>query len=58
MNEKQARRLLPQTVVMWGNDKNDLGTVTQLGISGFFVRWANGKEGWIDYRDAKSVSVR
>lgn len=58
MNIKQARQLLPLTIVMRDNDPNEIGTVTQQGISGFYVRWQNGDEGWIDYRDAKNISIR
>lgn len=58
MNEKQARNLLPWTVVMWDNDPKQLGTVRELDINGFFVAWADGQSGWIDYKDAKKISIR
>lgn len=58
MTEKQARELLRNTVVIWNNDPDDLGTVRKLSSTAFFVDWANGQDGWVDYRDAKKISVR
>ena len=58
MTTKEAKRLLPRTVVMWNNDPSDMGTVLELGTDGFYVRWENGESGWIAYDAAESVSVR
>jgi hypothetical protein len=57
MNEQEAKRLLPQAVVMWDNDPDDAGTVREVGYSGFAVDWANGQRGWIDFKDAERVSL-
>lgn len=58
MTVKEARALLLGTVVMWDNDPSDLGTVRKLGPNGFYIDWANGQQGWIDYQDAKKISIR
>ena len=58
MNEKQARQLLPGTIVMWDNDPADLGTVREIGIGGALVDWENGQAGWIDYKGFEKVSIR
>jgi len=58
MTIKEAKRLLLGTVVMWNDDPSDLGTVRKLGPNGFYVVWANGQQGWIDYRGAKKISIR
>ena len=58
MTAKQAKQLLTNTVIMWNNNPNDLGTVREVGYSGFLVDWANGQKEWIDFKDAKKVSIR
>jgi hypothetical protein len=58
MTTEEARRLLPETVVMWDGNPNDLGTVVKFNFSGFYVDWADGQRGWIDYKDAEKVSIR
>lgn len=58
MTPKQARQLLLYTVVKWDDNPNDLGIVIEISSSGFFVRWENGAEGWIDFMDAKRISLR
>lgn len=58
MTEKEARRLLVGTVVMWDGDKEDLGTVRKLIANGFYVDWANGQHGWIDFQDAQKIEIR
>ena len=58
MTPKEAKQLLKNTVVRWNNDPNDMGTVLELGLSGFLVDWENGQRGWIDYKDAQRVSIR
>ena len=58
MTPKEAKQLLKNTVVRWNNDPNDMGTVLELGPSGFLVDWENGQRGWIDYKDAQRVSIR
>jgi len=58
MTAKEAKQLLVGTVVMWDNDPDDLGTVRKLNPNGFYVDWQNGQCGWIDYRDAKKISIR
>jgi hypothetical protein len=55
MNSKQAQLLMVNEVVMWNDDKDDLGTVRQISPSGFFVDWANGQQGWIDFHDAAQI---
>lgn len=58
MTTKEAKRLLIGTVVMWEDNPSDLGTVRKLNPNGFYVDWENGQRGWIDYRDAKKISIR
>ncbi len=59
MNEKKARLLLPGTVVMWDKNQNDLGMVREVRLNGFFVDWENTDHPeWIDYRNAKKISIR
>jgi len=57
MSTNEAKRLLKMTAVMWDNNPDDLGMVLEIGSNGFFVDWENGQRGWIDYRDAKRVSL-
>lgn len=58
MTAKQARQLLPGTIVMQANNPNDLGTVRAVGPGGIFVDWENGPRGWIAFENAKAISVR
>jgi hypothetical protein len=58
MTTKEAKRLLIGTVVMWDGDKDDLGTVRKLSDAAFYVDWANGQRGWIDFRDASKIAIR
>jgi len=58
MTAKQAKNLLPGTIVVWNGDKEDLGTVRQISGDGFYVDWENGQRGWIDFRDAKRIEIR
>jgi len=57
MTTKDAKRLLKMTVVIWDNDPADSGVVLELGPAGFFVDWANGQRGWIDYKDAQRINL-
>ena len=57
MTEKEARQLLPQTVVEWDNDPKDLGTVLEIGKNGFSVNWADGEQNWIAFSNAEKVSI-
>lgn len=58
MTEKQARNLLPMTVIMRDGDNAKMGTVKILGVNKFLVDWACGHLEWIDYKNAKNVSMR
>lgn len=58
MTAKEARKLLPGTVVMWDKNPDDLGTVRDIGRYSFYVDWANGQQGWIAFDDAIQVSIR
>jgi len=60
MDAKNARKLLPGTVVMRNGDNNDLGTVREVARGGFFVDWADGQRGWISYEDLRvqGITVR
>ncbi len=58
MTAKEAQKLWIGSVVMWDSDSNDLGTVRKLNPNGFYVDWENGQRGWIDYKDAKKISIR
>ncbi len=57
MTEQQARRLLPMTVVYWDGNPKDFGTVTEIGLNGFYVVWEDGQSGWIAYTDATKVKI-
>ncbi len=57
MNIKQARNLLPQTVVMWKNNSADPGTVRKIGSWGLYIDWKNGKGEWIAFEDCKYLSI-
>jgi len=58
MTKEEATQLLKKmSVVMWDKDPSDTGIVTDLGPGGFFVIWANGQSGWIDYQGAQIVSL-
>lgn len=57
MTYNEAKSLLKMSVVMWEENPEDLGTVLEVGISGFFVNWENGQRGWIDNRGAQKVSL-
>jgi hypothetical protein len=39
MTEQEARRLLPQTVVMWKDDPMDKGTVLAITEKGIDINW-------------------
>jgi len=55
MTAKEAKRLSPGTVVMWDGNPYDWGTVRELSTTGFYVDWADGQYGWIDYKGATRV---
>lgn len=55
---QEAKSLMLHTIVMWNNDPDDCGTVTKLGSRAFYVNWANGLKGWIDYENARKISAR
>ncbi|MFH1633138.1 MAG: hypothetical protein ABIG63_03890 [Chloroflexota bacterium] len=58
VTEKKAKKLLVQTVVMRDGNPDDVGIITKLGGGGFIVEWQSGKSEWIEYHDAKSISIR
>jgi hypothetical protein len=58
MTEKEAKRLLIGTVVMWDTNQNDCGTVREVSPSAVFVDWENGQRGWIAFKDMKRISIR
>ena len=51
MTPEQARTVLPGTRVMWDGNPDDLGTVRELGRTGFLVKWARAPNCWIPYDD-------
>ena len=56
MTEEQAKQLSVGTRVIWDNDPEDAGSVTEVSRNGFFVVWDNESPGgWIDFRDAEPV---
>ena len=57
MSEAEAKHVLTNTVVTWDNNPDDLGKVVGKSPSGFFVVWETGQRGWIDFKDAKRVSL-
>ncbi len=58
MTAKEARRLLIGTVVMWNENTDDTGTVRHISPTAVYIDWANGDQGWIDFKDMKHVSIR
>ena len=58
MTYEEARRLLVGTVMMWDGDQDDLGTVRKVDDIAFYVDWANGQHGWIDFYDAEKIAIR
>jgi hypothetical protein len=55
---EEAKKLSIEAIVMWDNDPDDLGIVTEIGPNGFYVIWRNGADqGWIDFRDAQKISL-
>jgi hypothetical protein len=57
MTDQDARKLEVNTRVIWNNNAYDRGTVTKINPSGFYVRWDNGQQGWIDFRDAEKINL-
>lgn len=57
MTTREAKLLLVGTIVMWDDNPSDLGTVRKLCPTGVYIDWENGQRGWIDYRDAKKISI-
>ena len=37
--------------------KAPLGTVTEKLTGGLYIKWDDGQQGWIDYRDAGDIFV-
>lgn len=59
MTQKDAKQLLPGTVVMWYGNTQDLGTVRRLSPSKFYIDWnVRKRSGWVTYGNAKNVSIR
>lgn len=58
MTEREARKLLPGTVVYFGEDRTDLGTVRKLDRGGPYIEWEDGQKGWIAYQDMENVHIR
>ena len=64
MTEKEARQLLPLTIVMWDNNPDDLGTVRSIeywGVRwGVTIDWENGRSRWIAFQDQdmEKISLR
>lgn len=52
MTPQEARNLLPRTVVMWGDDPEDKGTVTFVGHNALSITWETGLVAAIRYQDA------
>ena len=59
MKTKQAKTLPVGITVSMGRAGHELirGVVLTKVIDGFVVLWDDGREGWIDYRDAKNIFV-
>jgi hypothetical protein len=58
MDEEAARKLEPETVVMWNGDPNDTGTIHSIDRYGVSIKWENGLEGWIAFQDLGAVTVK
>ena len=60
MNEKQARQLLPGTVVVWEDNPNDLGTIRRIGELGALIDWENGGCDWYAFSSDRmqKISIR
>lgn len=57
MKYQEAKRALVGTIVYWEGNQDDPGTIGKKSDTAFYVDWANGQRGWIDYRDAKKVTL-
>ena len=58
MNTKEAKKLLPLTVVVWDKNPDDLGIVRETAHGGVFIDWENGRSGWIAFQDMEKISIR
>ena len=56
MTEKEARKLKVGDRVYWGNDPRDQGLIVEVGKNGVNIRWENGQEGWIMFKDMIRVT--
>ena len=57
MTEQEAKRLLPQTVIMRDGDQDNAGTVRLVGYTGFGVDWASGQQEFVDFADAENITL-
>ena len=58
MTEKEARRLLPMTVVtLKDNPMGIKGTVVVIRYDRFYVNWDNGVRESIRFVDAKNIKI-
>jgi len=58
MTEKEARQLLPLTVVMWDKNPDDLGTVRETNYLGVLIDWEIEGACWIAFQDMQPISLR
>ena len=56
VNAEQAKKVKIGTVVIWDNNPEDVGVVTNVQFQGFHIQWAN-ESGWVDYSDAQKISI-
>jgi hypothetical protein len=58
MTEKEARRLLPMTVItLIDNPMKITGIVTEIRQDRFYVIWINGLKETIRFVDAKNIKI-
>lgn len=57
MNKTQAKRLLPQTIVMLDGNPEQRGIVTDVVLTGFYVTWTRDSWGFYNFANAEHVSM-
>lgn len=56
MKNKEAAKLKVGDRVMWNNNPQDLGTVSEVGYCAVRIKWDNGQTGTTHLDDMDSVS--
>ena len=58
MTEKEARHLLPQTIVTWEGKAYLLGTMRTVDCCrGVYIDWSDGQRGWLGFDRVKKLNL-